>query len=44
MPFSQAAKSGLDMYSAKLSTGSDADKAEAAIGVEVHEAMLKALA
>ena len=39
-----AAKSGLDYYSGRLNSGSEADKAEAAIGVEVHEAMIKALA
>jgi hypothetical protein len=39
----QAAKSGLDAYTAKLSAGTDAEKAEAQIGVEVHQAMIKAL-
>ena len=38
-----AAKAGLDAYTAKLTTGSEEDKAEAQIGVEVHAAMLKAL-
>merc|ERR1712166_693309 len=38
-----AAKAGLDAFTAKFTTGSEEDKAEAAVGVEVHSAMLKAL-
>jgi F-type H+-transporting ATPase subunit delta len=38
-----AAKAGLDHFTGRLTSGSEADKAEAAIGVEVHEAILKAL-
>ena len=38
-----AARSGLDQYTAKLSSSNEAEKAEAEIGVEVHTAMIKAL-
>ena len=38
-----AARAGLDQFSAKLGSSNDAEKAEAEIGVEVHGAMIKAL-
>ena len=39
----QAVRAGLDAWTAKLGKGDDAAQAEAAIGVEVHEAMAKAI-
>ena len=38
-----AVRAGLDAWTAKLGKGDDAAQAEAAIGVEVHEAMAKAI-
>lgn len=38
-----AAQAGLDSFTSKVSQGSDMDKAEAEIGIEVHTAMLKAI-
>ena len=39
----QAARSCLDLYTAKLGDGDELAQAHARIGVEVHQAMLKAL-